>query len=155
MKQHLKQRLLGATVLVSLAVIFLPIIFDGGGYRQLSKVEVDVPEQPHISFEQNFPELPERTPKMVITREQVEIGDSPADEVWFVHVADRDSRAGAAELVKRLNGRGYRASYRPASAEDGGAFKVEVNAGADKAAAGKIAARIEREYGLKTSLIRR
>lgn len=155
MKQHLKQRLLGATVIVSLAVIFLPAVFDGEGYRQLSRVEIDVPERPHISFEQNFPELPERTPAMVFTREQVDAADPPAVGDWFVRVADFDDQDAAASLVKRLSDGGYKAAYRLVAKEGGQTFKVEVNTGGGKAGAKEIAARIRKEYDFKASPVRR
>ncbi len=153
MKQHLKQRLLGATVIVSLAVIFLPVVFDGDGYRQLSKVEIDVPERPRLSFEQNFPELPERS--MVVTRGRIDASDPPAAGDWFVRVADFDAADAAESLVKRLSDRGYRATYKSVVKGGDETFKVEVNVGADKAEAEDVAARIKQEYGFKTSLARR
>ena len=155
MKQHLKQRLLGATVIVSLAVIFLPAIFDGDGYRQLSRVEIDVPERPRMSFEQNFPELIEHSPAMVVTRERMDAADPPAAGDWFVRVAELDNAEAAADLVKRLSARGYKAAYKSVAKDGDEAFKVEVDAGGDKTGAEEIAARIKREYGFKTSLARR
>ncbi len=153
MEQHLKQRLLGAAVIVALGVIFLPVIFDGDGYRQLSNVELDVPEQPRISFEQNFPELSGQNSRVVVTRERVDVGDLPAG--WFVRVADYDNMDGAASLVKRLTNGGYKASYRMVAKGGDARFEVEVNAGGDQADARGIAARINRDYDLKTSLVRR
>lgn len=73
MEQHLKQRILGAVVIVSLAAVFLPIVFDGEGYQQLSRVDLDAPLTPRISFDQSFPEL--RDPKVVSTREQISVQD--------------------------------------------------------------------------------
>ena len=54
MEQHLKQRILGAVVIVS-------------------RVDLDAPLTPRISFDQSFPEL--RDPKVVSTREQVSVQD--------------------------------------------------------------------------------
>ncbi len=155
MEQQLKQRLLGATVIVSLGVIFLPIIFDGDGYRQLSDVELEIPEQPRISFEQNFPELSRHDSRVVVTREQVNVGDLSSAKRWFVHVTDYDTMDSAAGLVKRLSDGGYKASYRVVSKGGGKTFKVEVNAGGNKAGAQGIAERIKENYGFKTSLARR
>ncbi len=50
MDQNLKQRLVGAVVLMSLAVLFLPIVFDG----QQERINIDkyaIPEKPVITIE--------------------------------------------------------------------------------------------------------
>lgn len=46
MNAALKQRLVGATVLVALAVIFLPMLFDGAGTREDIAREVRIPDRP-------------------------------------------------------------------------------------------------------------
>ena len=76
MEQRLKQRLLGAVVIVSLAAIFLPLVFDGEGYQQLSRVDLEAPLSPRISFDQSFPEL--RDSEVVSTREQISVRDLPS-----------------------------------------------------------------------------
>jgi len=48
--QSLKQRLVGAIVLISLAVIFLPLVFDGQQQRVNSK-DYEYPEQPAMTIE--------------------------------------------------------------------------------------------------------
>ncbi|AUM11201.1 SPOR domain-containing protein [Ketobacter alkanivorans] len=50
MDQSLKQRLVGAIVLISLAVIFLPLVFDGQQQRVNSK-DYEYPEQPAMTIE--------------------------------------------------------------------------------------------------------
>ncbi len=47
MDQQLKQRLVGVTVIFSLAVIFIPMLLDGAGTRP-EPVQVDIPEKPVI-----------------------------------------------------------------------------------------------------------
>lgn len=42
----LKQRLVGAAVLVALAVIFLPMLLDGSGARERLNEDIAIPEQP-------------------------------------------------------------------------------------------------------------
>ncbi len=48
MNRQRKQRLLGTLLLVSLAVIFLPLILDGSGYRE-RQLEVTIPPAPEIA----------------------------------------------------------------------------------------------------------
>jgi DedD protein len=47
--QSLKQRLVGAVVLISLAIIFLPIVFDGQQER-INPEEYEFPDQPTITI---------------------------------------------------------------------------------------------------------
>ena len=155
MSQHLKQRLLGAAVLMVFAAIFLPVIFDGAGYRQLSKIELGIPEETRISFEQDFPELYEKNSQVVIARKQVDVGDLSADKRWFVHVADYGNMEAAANLVKRLTTGGYKASYKMVSKEGDTTFRVEVRAGDNKSDAQGVSMRLGRDYGFKTSLVQR
>ncbi len=46
----IKQRLVGALVLVSLAVIFIPMILDGEGVFETSKTETFIPVEPKFDF---------------------------------------------------------------------------------------------------------
>lgn len=46
MDSGLKQRLVGAVVLVALAVIFLPMLLDGSGARDRLNEEIAIPDQP-------------------------------------------------------------------------------------------------------------
>jgi len=49
LEQNLKQRLVGAVVLISLAVIFLPLVFDGQQQR-IDTTPYAIPEKPVISI---------------------------------------------------------------------------------------------------------
>lgn len=46
----LKYRIVGVAVLLSLAVIFLPLVLDGSGKQQVSRVDLDIPEEPRLIF---------------------------------------------------------------------------------------------------------
>lgn len=56
----LKQRLIGASVLIALAVIFVPMFLDGAGHRERVAMEMDIPPEPDFKFEEKLPSLPER-----------------------------------------------------------------------------------------------
>ena len=53
----LKQRLIGATVLIALAVIFVPMFLDGAGHRERTAVKMDIPPEPEFEFEKRLPPL--------------------------------------------------------------------------------------------------
>lgn len=56
MDEHLKQRLVGALVLLSAAVIFLPLIFDGRD-EQDTYSDVHIPEEPVVTLDVSKPEI--------------------------------------------------------------------------------------------------
>ena len=62
MEQHIKQRLLGTVVLVSIAVIVLPLLLDGEGYRTMQSIEVDMPQKPPFEYRQEGFTIPLREP---------------------------------------------------------------------------------------------
>jgi DedD protein len=71
LNQGAKQRIVGTVVLLALALIFLPIIFDGEGSYQ-APVSSRIPESPIISI---FPEPIQSRPVIVGNVEAVEVVD--------------------------------------------------------------------------------
>ena len=51
MNEQIKQRLVGAVVLVSLAVIFVPMLLDGGDNSSMPRFGSNIPPQPEFDFE--------------------------------------------------------------------------------------------------------
>ncbi len=48
MDQELKQRLIGASVIIALAIIFVPMLFDGDGVKQQNQnISIEIPEAPN------------------------------------------------------------------------------------------------------------
>ena len=60
MEQAIKYRLTGAIILVSLMIIFLPLLFDGAGYEELPHIKGRSAAEPPIVFEQYFPNLEQK-----------------------------------------------------------------------------------------------
>lgn len=56
METTLKQRLIGAAVIISLAVIFVPMILDGSGQQKSVAINMDVPPEPKFTFESELPD---------------------------------------------------------------------------------------------------
>jgi DedD protein len=66
MDMSLKQRLIGAIVLIALAVIFVPMLLDGSGHKEQIAMGLNIPPEPEFKFEEPLPSLPD------ITSDQVE-----------------------------------------------------------------------------------
>jgi len=71
LNQHTKQRLVGAVVLVSLAVIFIPMLLDGGDDGGMPAFGSNIPEKPDYHFEpleiplERVEPIPEEKPRLV------------------------------------------------------------------------------------------
>ena len=75
MEQHIKQRLVGVAVIFLLAIIFLPMLLDGSGYRR-EQLDIEIPpppvidsrvkvEEKVIELKQEVADLPEVEPFIV------------------------------------------------------------------------------------------
>ena len=120
MDDGIKQRLIGAVVLVALMVIFLPMLFTGDDLEP-ADVLVDIPERPAIpSFEITEPvKLSEQreAEKPVSSKPQPtlqELVDKEVDEnnlpvSWALQVASFKERSNAEKLRDTLRKGGYKA----------------------------------------------
>lgn len=78
MDEHLKQRLVGVTVIVALGVIFLPLIFDGGHHTIDEKVHISIPPPPNIEHASSIETItPLTTPPLAASQP----GSSGIDQV--------------------------------------------------------------------------
>ena len=82
METTLKQRLIGAAVIIALAVIFVPMILDGSGHKESVTLNMEVPPEPTFTFESELPdpkkldELPPIEAEVVEEQEQPEVATS-------------------------------------------------------------------------------
>lgn len=155
MDQQLKQRLVGAITIVSLLVIFLPVIFDGSGYKQLLHLNLDTPAQPHLIIEQEFKELPElgnRSVKEIY--ETINPNQNIEVAQWKIQVGVFEQEVNAKAYLATLMAKQYSAEYRKAQMKDGVYFVVDVVA-ADKKQLQAMKARLEKDMGLKQLVVER
>ncbi len=74
MEQRFKQRLLGAAVLVALAVIFLPMLLSGPVERTRVDIELDMPPEPEIDAAPTLPSAEDFTGE----RREAALANQPA-----------------------------------------------------------------------------
>ena len=164
MEQQMKQRLVGAVTLVSLGVIFLPMIFDGSGYDRLPDADFDIPAQPEMIFDQSFENLPARgevsVKKLLEDIDVRELPENPeqgaAAADWVVQAGVFSHENNARLRVRRLTDAGYNAQYQEQELAPGGEprFLVEVGPGTEKQMQ-RTADKLRNEIGIKDVLIRR
>lgn len=86
MNEHMKQRLVGAAVLVSLAVIFIPMLLDGGEKGGMPVFGSNVPEKPDYRFEpleiplEPVEPIPEERPLVVEKPEPAPVPPETAED---------------------------------------------------------------------------
>lgn len=112
MDKALKQRLLGAAMLVSLMVIFLPLVLDGGDHRKTMETQIPVrPEMPDLTVHEPqrlhltaTPVLSNAVSKIVESAQKTEnLNDEPAFDVADVTTAKTISVSKPTLIDKKEN----------------------------------------------------
>ena len=88
METTLKQRLIGAAVIIALAVIFVPMILDGSGRQESVALNMEVPPEPTFTFDSDLPDAkkldelePIKKPNKPVEKEITEIEPVPDPEL--------------------------------------------------------------------------
>jgi len=86
LNEKLKQRLVGAVVLVSLAVIFIPMLLDGDKHSTMPMFGSNIPDKPDYKFEpldiplQPVPAIPEERPVLIDKPEAPPVQEAKSPE---------------------------------------------------------------------------
>jgi len=169
MDEHLKKRLVGAAVLTSLAVIFIPMLLDDR--KSVPQALPEIPARPPI---QDFASsmLTEEVPAVVPIRPRVMVEEeakSPPvkqkpDKVvpprtglsaWVVQVGSFSSRDNATKLAQKLRKAKFQ-TPDPESVEIRGKrlWRVRVGPMVDKVLAERILPKVNKVAGLKGRVTR-
>lgn len=166
MDSGLKQRLIGAAVLISLAVLFLPAVLDG---RKNQQFESDfIPPKPQnqklrkLAFElqkntsqktQNKPRLKkgdkeEKTPRKASSHVALE-------NAFIIQVASFSDLVNAKQLVNKLKSEGYKAFVGREKVKRKGKLLTRVLIGPiiNKQEAQQVLAKIKQQHNLKATLV--
>lgn len=100
MNEKLKQRLVGAVVLVSLAVIFIPMMLDGGERSGMPMFGSNIPDKPDYPFEPL--DIPLR-PVTTVAEERPVLIDKPEPAPVEDTATEEKPAGGADEPVTRRN----------------------------------------------------
>lgn len=170
MEERLKRRLVGAVVLVSLAVIFLPMLVEDPSGEQVSIEQTNIPEKPaRQSFKSDIVPLPEDEPLIppleqeALTEPRIEdtpdSAPTPAKprvglSAWVVQVASLSSHDNAQNLVNKLQSKGYSAFLEQVSVKGRDLFRVRVGPEIDRKRAERMAEEVRKLVELKGQVIR-
>lgn len=158
----LKQRLVGAIVLMALAVIFLPMLLDGSGTPETLDVEVEIPERgekPESRFEEpdvtaglddpvEGGETESEPPETVTDDVDAESGtDVAAVTGWVVQVGSFTRESNALVLRDRLRDDDYAAFVQKGESDGNTVWRVRVGPVPEESEAREIAQQLEAERG--------
>ncbi len=105
METTLKQRLIGAAVIIALAVIFVPMILDGSGRKESVALNMEVPPEPTFTFDSKLPD-PKQLDDLPAIKKSDAIADSKdsgqPDTVQDNEVVD-DQNKSEAPVVQQEN----------------------------------------------------
>jgi DedD protein len=171
MDQNLKHRLTGAVILVSVAVIFIPVILEGPD-NEWAPLSHSIPEAPQLDYRAHLevpapipaPVKPAAAPKpaepakTAVPVPEPEPEPEPVEQPqpaikslsgWYVQVGSFSQELNASGLSKRLELSGYETRLQKATTETGYAWRVMVGPSKTKDVAEKLRDRLARERQLK------
>ena len=181
MDTKLKQRLIGAAVLVALAVIFVPFFLNGSGIRQDEAGQIpaapEPPEPLDTSVEplatedraalENSPprvvsEAPESEPEERAAPAKDEAADpaidasEPADEgSWLVQLGSFGEKANALKLQERVRGYGLAAFVEQVEVSGEPVYRVRVGPWLRESDAEGVREQLAEEHGLDALVLQR
>ena len=175
MDSTLKYRIVGASVLLSLAVIFIPMILDGSGQEAVTKIEMEMPPEPtlvfsdemerqvqtpapeHTNSEENFVEMHPATDPAKNIVPEVTVNDKTGSELlsWVVQVGAFGEQEKAASMQNQLVEAGFDALVEVGSNKGKEYFRVKVGPVISQDAATQIRDKLRKDLKLETAFVTR
>ncbi len=171
MDAKLKQRLTGAVILTSLAIIILPLLLDGS-QEERERIVSRVPDPPRIELKnitvndvaQKIDQM-ERASEARLPTEVVDESDyeaSPDFTVdknnlpvnWCIQLGSFEKEENATRLRTDLRNQNYRSYILHARTNEGEIYRVFVGPSSSKEALAEIGRQIEEELQLKGRIVR-
>ena len=153
MEAPLKQRIVGAIVLVTLGVIFIPALLDGSGYKSRQVQDIEIKEKP------DFPPLsskrvePIPTPIDDIKKQQSKVlaadpkkPDKLPIRSFALQVGTFDSNDNAMKLQKQLHKAGYTSFIHKSVSKGKTSYKVRIGPELERSKLDKIKASIKKSH---------
>lgn len=141
---NLKQRIIGAVVLIGLAVIFLPMLLNENKNPSMKLQQIpDRPDQPEIQAPAQIPKV-QPTPVTQI---------KPTTAAWTLQLGAFGSKKNADKLLTRLQKAGYNAYADVVQGQAGEIIKIYVGPSIDKMKLQVQAATLEKRFKLKGRVV--
>ncbi|MDW3095153.1 MAG: SPOR domain-containing protein [Gammaproteobacteria bacterium] len=175
MDSTLKYRIVGATVLLSLAVIFIPMILDGSGQESVTKIDMEMPPEPTLVFSDELDSqvqtpAPEHTysgQDTTASHQDTDAANNIVPEVvvsadtksellsWVVQVGAFGEKTKALAMQKQLVDAGYDALVEVGSNNGKDYYRVKVGPVISQDEATKIRDSLRKKMKLEAAFVTR
>lgn len=174
MELALKYRIVGVAVLLSLAVIFLPLVLDGSGKQQVSRIDLDMPEEPRLIFSDELmqdakePASQYAKPKPVSPNaDEIDIENQVIPEVavakdtpaallaWVVQVGAFSEKEKALAMQELLASKGFDSFVELYSLSDKSMYRVKVGPMISQDDAVKSQTKLQQQLKLDSTFVTR
>ena len=160
MEQALKQRLVGAVVITSLAAIFVPMLFDDP-IDETGKLisELKLPDAPNLSLDADSALLPKSInevislPEAMALKEESDGNQAVSNNArWFLQVGIFGEQSNAISQRNKLRKQGFPTTITKESSENGFLYRVRVGPELDKKRAEAMKEKINKLNNIKSIL---
>lgn len=151
MEAPLQQRIVGAIVLVTLGVIFIPALLDGSGYKSRHVQDIEIKEKPE------FPPLSQKQVKQIPTplqenkklQEKAQKADPKQSHkkpirAFALQVGTFDSNENAVKLRDQMRKSGYSAFVHKSTSKGKISFKVRIGPELERSVLEKIKTKLKK-----------
>ena len=164
MDDGLKQRLIGAIVLLALGVIFLPVLFDRDPIKPVDQTTAIPPKPERITITISEPEpvedidlapepedmfIPDESEVVDLTPEPVSLSDQGTPKSWVLQVASFSEKERADTFRDTLLSKNYPAYNRSV----GGNTRVYIGPKLDKSALVKLKNEVDETFNISSILL--
>ena len=158
MDGQLKQRMVGAAVLIALGVIFIPVLLDESGRNQTLQPIPDIPEQPTlpesiainttpIALQGSTKPKPADIKKPADNASKVISGVDTGDlTAWVVQLGSFGEQNNASKLVKELQNGGFNAFIEQVKSDGKVSHRVRIGPEMTQKKADQIRQRVSKKY---------
>ncbi len=134
MEQHLKQRIVGACVITSLAAIFLPMLFDDPVYETERQIhQLKIPPKPDVLAKAELSKTPSSKEDVLAYQSDKQTIENSSDSTkkqnlsnWYIQAGYFSQQENAEVLHQKLLDQGFTALLSQEENDDGVRYRVKV-----------------------------
>lgn len=160
MEIHLQQRIVGAIVLVTLGVIFIPALLDGSGYKSRQVKNIEVREKPEFPPLSQTKLKPVETPLEKIKQTQTAALEADPKQphkktikAFALQVGTFENRENAEKMRDKLQKAGYSTFVHELSAKDKTSYKVRIGPEIERSILDKLKVEIKKSQKMDAFVV--
>ncbi len=160
MEVPLQQRIVGAIVLVTLGVIFIPALLDGSGYRSRQVQDIEVKEKPEFPPLTQKSVTPISTPLEANKLEQVKARQADPDQAhdkpvksFALQVGTFSSNENAEKMRDEMREAGYTAYIQKSTSKGISSYKVRIGPELERSVLEKIKKEVKKSHKIDSYVV--